>query len=135
MVVLPWETAGGRFQPARIIDAWVGEAGLTADDPLFSTMLNGYLDRPPSPFTNNGNITYTLRRMGTQADLKAHLTTHSGRRGWATIAARENPNLDEVMAHTRHRNVDTLRLYIQRNVAGNTAVPDAVQQAILAAME
>jgi integrase len=133
VVVLPWATDGNRFSPARIVDAWILEAGLTTSDPIIPTMQFGTVGEPPTRYTNTAGIRRQLQRMGLQARVDAHITGHSGRRGWATAAASEGVALEEVMRHTRHQLIDTLRRYIDRDVAGDVTVPTVVQQAVLAA--
>jgi hypothetical protein len=130
-VVLPWQTAGGKFEPAHIIDTWVAAAGLGPGDPLFPTMQDGLLTRPLEHFTNGGAMRRHLAVMGSAAELDAHITGHSGRRGWATAAASEGMAVEAVMSHTRHVRVDTLRRYVERSVAGPTVVAAVVQQAVL----
>lgn len=122
-------TQAGDLRPAVTISAWIAAAGLRPYDPVIPSMQHG-LGAQPAHYTNTGGLRAVLSGLADAAELEAHITGHSGRRGWVTAAVEAGIPLEAAKTHTRHALYETLRVYAERDAAGDTRVALAVRHAI-----
>ena len=103
---------GSPWCPVAAVEAWLRHAGITAGPVLRRVYRGGRVEvaRPLSEQSVAGIVKRLAARVGLEP---ADYAGHSLRRGFLTSAARNRADLLKLLAQSRHRNVETVRGYIE----------------------
>jgi integrase len=98
--------------PVRALARWMAMLGLR-EGPLFRRLskggnLVGYAAMQPQ------NVALVLQRRAELAGIEIALSPHGLRSGFITVAYRQGVRDDDIMKHTRHRDIGSMRRYIRR---------------------
>ncbi|HEY5242559.1 MAG TPA: tyrosine-type recombinase/integrase, partial [Polyangiaceae bacterium] len=97
--------------PVRSLDAWLGASGIT-EGLLFRQLGRRQLLGAP---LSAAAVLHRVRHYAKLAGLpEEEFGAHSLRSGFITTAARRGRDLDSIAVTSRHRSMETLRGYIQR---------------------
>ncbi len=103
---------GSRLKPIEAVEQWLAAAGIT-EGPVFRPIAKG--DRVKPEALNDNSVALIVKRYALAAKLDpADFSGHSLRAGFITSALEQASDLFRIMDVTRHRSVDTLRVYDRR---------------------
>ena len=115
----------GRYEetcPARALRRWLDEAAIQAG-PVFRKVNKG--GNVEARRLSEDAVRQILRRRAAQAGVKGTLaepvSPHGLRAGFVTTAYRNGVPDEEIMGHTRHRSLTTMRSYIRRAKLSQTS--------------
>lgn len=109
-VAVPVGTTPGTC-PVRAVDAWLARAGIS-DGPLFRSVLKG--GRLTERRLSDEDVARAVKRAVAAVGLEARAYAgHSLRAGCITAAARAGCPEHELMEHSRHHDLRTMRRYIR----------------------
>ena len=103
---------GSRLFPVDALKEWLQAANIN-DDYVFRSLLKGnkVSDQPLSPFS----ISVIVKTRAQQAGfLASDFSSHSLRSGFLTSAAENGASLFKMMEVSRHKSVNTLKIYIRK---------------------
>lgn len=98
--------------PADALVRWLDEAGIESGPIFWPVNQHGQIVRK-APLTGHGIALIVKRHAETAGLDPEEFSGHSLRAGFATSAAERGSTLIEIAAHTRHRNLETLRRYVR----------------------
>jgi integrase len=108
--------------PCAALQAWLTAADITSG-PLFRKVNRG--GRAESRRLSTDAVRQILLKCAAQAGIKGTLaepvSPHGLRAGFVTTAYRNGVPDEEIMGHTRHRSVATMRSYVRRAKLGQTS--------------
>jgi integrase len=115
----------GRFEatcPVRALHRWLDSAAITSG-PVFRKVNKA--GRVEGRRLSEDAVRQILLRRAAQADVKGSLaepvSPHGLRAGFVTTAYRNGVPDEEIMGHTRHRSLTTMRSYVRRAKLSKTA--------------
>ena len=106
--------------PVRALRSWLDASGIKSG-PLFRKVNKA--GRVEAPRLSEDAVRQILLRRATQAGLKGSIeepvSPHGLRAGFVTTAYRNGVPDEEIMGHTRHRSLTTMRSYVRRAKLSN----------------
>lgn len=106
---------GARLKPVEALDAWLAAAGVV-DGPLFREVSRH--GRVGAKALSAQSVALIVKRAAKAANLDPKLFAgHSVRSGFVTSALASGADMFKIMDVTRHRRVETLRVYDRRGKA------------------
>lgn len=105
--------------PVTALQAWVTEAGVD-DGPVFRKVNRGGVVEPAR--LTAGAVRQILLKRASQAGIANNwaepISPHGLRAGFVTAAYRNGVPDEEIMGHTRHRSLASMRIYVRRSKLG-----------------
>ena len=110
--------------PVRALQAWIKESDIRFG-PIFRPFgpRGELLDQHMSRRHVTGIVKRVARAAGFDESFVAQIASHSLRAGYITQAALNGSSLEEIAAHTGHKDLNTLRGYIRRAEAVGASNP------------
>lgn len=108
--------------PVAAVQAWLAEGKVT-EGPLFRKVNRGGTveEERLSPDAVRQILLKRARQAGLETKWSEPLSPHSLRAGFVTTAYRNGVPDEEIMDHTRHRSLTTMRSYVRRAKLGHTS--------------
>jgi integrase len=108
--------------PVRALHAWLGAAAIT-DGPIFRrvTQWGTVGTQRLHPDAVRQILTRWAVAAGITGTLLEPVTPHGMRAGFVTTAYRNGVSDEEIMGHTRHRSLTTMRSYVRRAKLGGSS--------------
>ncbi len=108
--------------PVAALKAWLGQAEITAG-PLFRKVNRGGVVETTRLSTDAVRQILLGRaaKAGVKGTLAEPVSPHGLRAGFVTTAYRNGVPDEEIMGHTRHRSLTTMRGYIRRSKLGHAS--------------
>jgi len=103
---------GSPWCPVAAVEAWLRHTGITTG-PILRRVYRGGRTEAEKPLSEQSVATIVKRLAGRVGLEAADYAGHSLRRGFLTSAARNRADLLKLLAQSRHRNVETVRGYIE----------------------
>ena len=101
--------------PVRAVNTWLTAAAIT-DGPLFRKVGRG--DKVGKRALSRDGVRQILHKRAAAAGLvgtlREPISPHGLRAGFITTAYRSGVGDEEIMAHTRHKSLTTMRSYVRR---------------------
>jgi integrase len=113
-IAIPRGRTGDPY-PVAALKEWLALSEITAG-PLFRKVNRGSAVETPrlSPDAVRPILLKRTAKAGLRGTLAEPVTSHSLRAGFVTTAYRNGVPDEEIMGHTRHRSLTTMRSYVRR---------------------